>query len=135
MDNTNILIVEDDHISAQILMEYFEGLSFKVKHYSWADDVMKSMEELRKYDLISLDLMMLAGKLLLKEDNYEGLETGERLYKIIREKYINMPIVIVTAKSLEDLQIRFLEEPHTHLVFKPINTEKLVSIKNFLQRE
>jgi len=106
-----ILIVEDEKKQLNILIDYFRSENFDILS---AEDGISAVKEavLEKPDIILLDIM-------LPEKN------GFDVCREIREKGLNVPIIMLTAKSEEIDKIMGLELGADDYITKPFSLREL----------
>lgn len=112
MENKNILLVEDDVNLGSILSDFLSLKDFKVDLCRNGEEGMKKYKS-GSYDLCLLDVMM------PKMD-------GFTMAKEIREYSKNIPIIFLTAKSLQNDKITGLKIGADDYITKPFNTEELL---------
>jgi len=105
-----VLIIEDDTILAESLKDYLQD-------YFSADILFPINEslyyELKKYDILLLDLMLKDRK-------------GEYILKNIRKKNIDIPVIIITAKDdINSKEICFKTGADDYVV-KPFDPKELI---------
>lgn len=124
---SNVLLVEDDRFLIEDLKTFieFEGHSCVV--YTGPDEVIDNLDSLDRFDVLILDIMMSRGRYLQEED--VNFETGELLYQKIREKYPNLPVLIISAKNFSDMQIDFASETNVDTISKPFDSTASEIIK------
>jgi len=122
MIGKRILIVEDDAALLRGLKDNFEAQGYDV---STANDGHKALDALTREppDLLLLDLM------LPKVNGYE-------ICKTVRARQLELPIIMLTAKGLEDDIVRGLELGADDYVTKPFSIRELLArVKAFLRRQ
>ena len=120
MEETKILVVDDEKEIADLLELYLISDGFQVKKAYDAQEGLRIMKE-EKIDLVLLDIMM---------PNIDGLEMCRR----IRETN-NVPIIMVSAKTQELDKIVGLTTGADDYVTKPFNPLELMSrVKSQLRR-
>ena len=122
MDNSkiHILIVDDDDKIRDLLKQYLKNNNFFVSTAINASDAEEKLK-IVKFDLAIVDIMM-PGK--------DGLQ----LTKEIRDK-IDLPIILLTAKSEAEDRVRGLELGAEDYLPKPFEPkELLLRIKNVIKR-
>ena len=120
MEETKILVVDDEKEIADLLELYLISDGFQVKKAYDAQEGLRIMKE-EKIDLVLLDIMM---------PNIDGLEMCRR----IRETY-NVPIIMVSAKTQELDKIVGLTTGADDYVTKPFNPLELMArVKSQLRR-
>lgn len=117
---TKILYVEDEPFLGKIVKESLESRDFQVKMVDDGNLVMAAAQEFEP-DLCILDVML---------PNRDGYELGED----IRQRYPQLPIIFVTAKTqTEDVLKGFLSGGNDYLR-KPFSMEELIArVRNLLQ--
>lgn len=115
MSKYNILIVDDEEALRSGLQVYLELEGYEVDTANSAE--MALSLDLKKYDLILLDIMM---------DGMSGVEMAEVLKK--RPDTSDIPIIFLTAKDSDDDMVSGLNLGADDYISKPY------SIKNVLAR-
>lgn len=112
MDNTSILIVEDEHIVAKNIEKRLISAGYSVTStVATGEEALESVKEI-KPDLVLMDIK-LKGKL-------DGIETAG----ILRQKY-QLPIIFLTSYTDEDtFQKAKITEPFGYLI-KPFEIKEL----------
>jgi len=120
MAGETILIVEDDSTMLRGLKDNFEATGYRVRT---ASDGEKGLEQaLRlKPDLIVLDIMM------------PGMN-GYELCRAVREAGLEMPIIMLTAKSQESDIVLGLNLGASDYVTKPFSIKELLARANAFLR-
>jgi len=123
MKNTEfqILLVEDDQNLGFVIKDNLESAGFEV---DWCDDGQKGLGKfgLKVFHLCIVDVM------LPKLD-------GFTLVSRIREKNEQVPILFLTAKSLEEDRIKGFELGADDYITKPFSMEELLlRVRVFLKR-
>lgn len=120
MEETRILVVDDEKEIADLLELYLISDGFQVKKAYDAQERLRIMKN-EKIDLVLLDIMM---------PNIDGLEMCRR----IRETN-NVPIIMVSAKTQELDKIVGLTTGADDYVTKPFNPLELMArVKSQLRR-
>ena len=115
-----VLVVEDDHKLARIVLAYLEAADFRVTHASTAREALQKAEEELPLAVI-LDL---------------GLpdRSGEELCQDLKELG-DMPIIMLTAKSSEEERIAGFSLGADDYLVKPASPRELVCrLKAVLKR-
>jgi len=117
---TKILLVEDDLNLGSLLKDYLNLKNFDV---TLCDNGLKGISEFNKnnFDLCILDIM------LPKKD-------GFTLAKEIKSKSLNIPIIFLTAKSMQQDKIKGLKIGADDYITKPFNSEELLLRINAILR-
>lgn len=106
MAERRILLVDDECCPGQdspkgIYMWYYaEALreaDFEVTEVIGPDDALSELAaEGARFDLVVLDIMMPPGEAYKEVNTLEGLRTGVFLGSTLRERYPNLPVVVLT---------------------------------------
>ena len=120
LEETRILIIEDEKILADSLKTLLEGKGFEVEAV-YDGETGKEYAELGIYDLLILDVMM------PKMDGYE-------VARQVRSKRCSTPILMLTAKSEVEDRIRGLNSGADYYLTKPFYTAELLACINALLR-
>ncbi len=114
MSKADILIVEDDKLTASVLRKYLEKNNYNVTHV--IEDGLTAVEKalLTKPDLILMDIFL--------KDSIDGIEVARR----IKQK-VDIPVIFLTADSSSDtIQRAKITEPFGYLV-KPVDSSVLMT--------
>lgn len=117
---SNVLLIEDDRFLIEDLKTFIEFEGHSCCTYTGPDQVIENIDHLGKYDVIVLDIMMARGKYL--QDENLKLETGEILFRRIRNKYPNVKIIIISAKNFNEMSINFDKEKNVSTIVKPFSS-------------
>ncbi len=119
--STNILIVEDEDSIRKFIKINLDREGYNVFEASSGEEGLKIAED-KKIDIVVLDLML------------PGID-GFAVCKSLREKYPNLGIIILTAKSQDVDKIMGLEYGTDDYMTKPFNpTELVLRIKSLERR-
>jgi len=119
--NLRILLVEDDSNLGFVIKDNLEASGFEV---DWCEDGERALGKfgVNKFDLCLVDVM------LPKLDGFS-------LVKKIREMNEQVPVLFLTAKSLEEDKIKGFQLGADDYITKPFSMEELIlRIKVFLKR-
>lgn len=119
---SKILLVEDEE-SLAVGLEY--NLSAEGYDVIWVQDGKKAIDQFQAqdFDLIILDIML---------PFFNGFEIAT----LVREKYPQMPILILTARTSLDDRIKGLEIGADDYMTKPFHLEELLlRVKGMLRRK
>ncbi|QHJ11562.1 Transcriptional regulatory protein BaeR [Paraglaciecola mesophila] len=120
MTEPNILIVEDEHNIAEVLIAYSLQQGFNTKHFDNGNGVVEFVK-LNTVDLILLDVM-------LPEIN--GIELCQQIRAIS-----DVPIIMLTAKSEEADRLLGLELGADDYICKPFSPKEVIArMKAVLKR-
>lgn len=113
-----ILVIEDDRSFADDFLYFLNKNGHKCDYASNSNDALEYIKNINKYDLVTMDLMMYRGNSL--KDEEPNLSTGVILFKIIRKKNRSIPIIVITAKSRDEVNNVLKDDANTNIVTKPI---------------
>ena len=120
-DHVKILLAEDDPNLGLVLREFLELRGYSIK---WCEDGEKALDAFQNqaFDICILDIMM------PKKD-------GFTLAEDIRKVDGHMPIIFLTAKSLEEDRIKGFRTGADDYITKPFSKEELIlRIKAIIKR-
>jgi two-component system response regulator HydG len=108
----SVLVVDDDHDMTETLSDILIDLNYRVET---ANNGLEAIEKVKThpFDTVLLDIKM---------PGINGVETFKEIKKI-RPKAV---VMLMTAQSVEQLVAEALEEGAYGIMYKPINTKKLV---------
>lgn len=121
MNKASILLVEDDESLAYVIKDNLSLSGYDVVH---VEDGAKALETYTNedFDLCLLDVML---------PKVDGFTLG----KIIREKDNNIPILYLTAKSMQEDKLEGFKSGGDDYITKPFSMEELLfRIEVFLKR-
>jgi signal transduction histidine kinase len=123
MEKANILIVEDDIITASVIRKYLEKNNYSVAGIADNGESAYAMAIDKTPDLILMDIFL--------KDSLDGIEVTRR----IKEKF-DIPVIYLTAdSSIETIQRAKITEPFGYLV-KPVESSALITnIELSLQKQ
>ncbi len=120
----NILIIEDDKDTADMLLAYFEAQGYHVTSVAWGQDALRLVKNDPLPDLILLDIR------LPDMDGYEvcrQLRSQRRTYEI--------PIIFLTERRERGDKLSGLELGAVDYITKPFDIQELkLRIRNALER-
>jgi DNA-binding response OmpR family regulator len=122
MSAPTILIVEDDAALLRGLKDNFEAQGYDVRT---ANNGQKGLDSLLENppDLLLLDLML-------------PKVTGYDICRAARERKLDLPIIMLTAKGQEEDIVRGLELGADDYVTKPFSIRELIArVRAFLRRQ
>lgn len=120
MNSKNILLVEDDINLGSVLSEFLSLKGFTIDLCKDGEEGLEKFKTL-KYDLCLLDIMM------PKKDGFS-------LAAEIRKTNKSVPIIFLTAKSMQSDKIEGLKLGADDYITKPFNTEELLLRINAILR-
>lgn len=118
---TNILLVEDDANLSIVLADYLRSKDYVVENATNGKEAWDLLL-VKRYDLVISDIMM---------PKMNGFE----LLKLIRSQYLDLPVVMLTAKLDRDDVLRAYELGCDDYVTKPFSMDILIcKIEAILRR-
>lgn len=116
-----ILLIEDDVLTSNMTCDYLTSLNYKVTPAYDGETALVLIKEL-DFDLVILDIML---------PKYNGID----ILKIIRENDKHVPVIMLTALSNEDIQIKSFDNLADDYITKPFAPVLLVKrIEALLRR-
>lgn len=120
MNQTNVLLVEDDRLIVENLTEYLKGEGFRITASNGQKKALTLLET-KKFDLILLDVTLSDGN-------------GYSLCRAVKEKYA-VPVIFLTALDDEFSVVTGLDMGAEDYISKPFRPRELVSrMRNVLRR-
>lgn len=122
-DRPNILIVEDDRDTADMLKAYFEGQGYHIHWASWGGDALRLIENMLP-DLIVLDIRL---------PDIDGYEVCRQLRAHRRTEQV--PIIFLTERRERIDRLSGLELGAVDYITKPFDIQELrLRVRNALKR-
>jgi len=121
MEKIKILLAEDDPNLGKILKTYLEAKNFNVDLFANGELALLGFHKNNNYDMLVLDVMMPV------MDGFTLVTNIRKLNKII-------PVLFLTAKSMEDDKLRGFELGADDYITKPFNMELLLARINAILR-
>ncbi len=120
--NSKILIVDDEPRLRNSLKTLLCTQSYEVKTCNSGDEALKYLTN-DEFDLVLMDIFM---------EDMNGFQVIEK----IKNKKINIPVIIMTGNSSTELAVKALRMGAIDYLKKPFETEELFSsVKNFLTQQ
>ncbi len=120
-DPIRVLVIDDEDHVRDILSRWLAGEGYECTKGACAEDALAALEE-QEFGLLVSDIMM------------PGM-SGVELLDIVREKYPDMSVIMVTAVDDRRTAIRALEAGAFGYVIKPFDrNEILINVANALER-
>jgi len=122
-DRPNILIVEDDRDTADMLKAYFEAQGYQIHWASWGGDALRLTEKMLP-DLIVLDIRL---------PDIDGYEVCRQLRAQRRTEQV--PIIFLTERRERIDRLSGLESGAVDYITKPFDIQELrLRVRNALKR-
>ncbi len=112
MENTRVLIVDDELLIRDLLYDFFTSRDLDVTTCNDAHDALKMLEEAPRFDVVLTDIRM------------EG-EDGLSLVDKIRDVCPTVPVVIMTGYPSVETAVEALRKRVFDYVIKPFNINRL----------
>ena len=113
----NIVIIDDDY-AQEILAENLSYRGHEVRRLGSASETLRNLEDVLSADLIILDVIMEIPDSLAEEYVSGGRTTGMAIYKKIRERNPDVPILAYSATQDRDLIEVFRDDPNSKFLSK-----------------
>ena len=122
-EDMQILIVEDQRATADMLRSYFETQGYSVATVGWGEDAIDFVEETIP-DLVMLDIRL---------PDIDGYEVCRHLRTHERTKHV--PIIFLTERREKSAKLRGLKLGAVDYITKPFDIQELrLRVRNVLQR-
>ncbi|MFN0079995.1 MAG: response regulator [Prosthecobacter sp.] len=96
----SVVIIDDEHGTTDLYVKALRMAEFEVRHIDNVKDALAHFQgDGSTPDIYILDLMMPPGDEIKLEESGFGLSTGIVLYRRLREKHPNLPVIILTSVS------------------------------------
>lgn len=109
--NSDILIVEDEPVNAEIMVHMVTNLGYKATHVSDGEDAI-NLCSTTSFSVILMDISL---------PDVSGIEVA----RILREKGVTTPIVAVTAHSYESDKLETRQAGMRYHLVKPVSYQEL----------
>jgi DNA-binding response OmpR family regulator len=115
-----ILMIDDENDITELMKTLLSFHDFEVDAFNDPQEVEKAVNE-NNYDLVMTDLMM------PKMD-------GFAVVRMLRDKesYAKTPVIVLSAKTLDDEERKSLLHSDVHFLTKPFDPQSLVDMINEL---
>lgn len=109
-----VLLAEDNPVNQEVAKHLFKNMGCEIVI---AEDGVEALELIKggEFDLIFMDHMM---------PNMDGIEAS----KVMRERGINLPIIAMTANTLQEHKEMYFEAGINDYISKPVIIEKLTAV-------
>lgn len=122
-EELQILIVEDQQATADMLRSYFETQGYSVVTVGWGEDAIELVEETIP-DLVILDIRL---------PDIDGYEVCRQLRTHERTK--GLPIIFLTERQEKSAKLRGLKLGAVDYITKPFDIQELrLRVRNVLER-
>lgn len=118
----NILLIDDEKDFSDLTSTLLDFHDLHVTTFNDPLDLLNKLTD-KKHDIIVTDLMM---------PHMDGFQLIDKIREF--EQYKKTPIIILTAKTLNDEERKYILQNHLHLMIKPFQPQDLVDlIKKLLE--
>jgi len=121
MEEVKILLAEDDPNLGKILKTFLEAKGFNVDLFINGEEALIGFHKNNNYNILVLDVMM-------------PIMDGFTLAGNVRKSNSKVPILFLTAKSLEEDKLKGFEIGGDDYITKPFNMELLLARLNAILR-
>ena len=121
MENIKVLLAEDDANLGKILKTYLQAKGFEVDLFINGEEALLGFHKNTGYQILVLDVMM-------------PVMDGFTLAENIRKSDAAIPIIFLTAKSLEEDKLKGFAMGGDDYITKPFNMELLLARINAIVR-
>jgi CheY-like chemotaxis protein len=112
-----ILIIDDDRFLTTSIQSALHSRGYSLTVLNKARELTENPDVIHQHDLVLLDLMMRKPPGLVINP---GEETGEALFRLIRQTHKDIPVIIMTGKENEEVETTFSKLGITVLL-KPLD--------------
>ena len=106
-----ILFVDDELRQMDSYVQELKLSGFELSQVNNVDEALQYFnEKYKEISLVILDIMMAPGAAFSSEETKDGLRTGESFYREIRKVSRDLPIILFTNVSDEQVEARFSKE-------------------------
>lgn len=133
-----ILYIDDEPRYVESFVDEL-NLEFENKKIESINNTDKAVVFFEQYaqeiEIVILDIMMPSGKVFKDKPTQEGLLTGLFFYEYIREKYIDLPIIIFTNTSEEYIVKSFDDNLDIRKILDQFQEDMIAKKVLYLQKQ
>ena len=119
-----MMVVEDDHDTAEMLVAYFEAQGYEVVTVAWGQDAVRQAQQGDLPDLVLLDIRL---------PDMDGYEVCKQLRTHRRTQ--NVPIIFLTERRERSDRLSGLELGAVDYITKPFDVQDLrLRVRNIMRR-
>ena len=123
-DRLQMMVVEDDRDTAEMLTAYFEAQGYNVSAVAWGQDAVRQAQQETLPDLILLDIRL---------PDMDGYEVCKRLRAHRRTQHV--PVIFLTERRERSDRLSGLELGAVDYITKPFDIQDLrLRVRNILRR-
>ena len=124
--NANILVVDDNYTNLNVASAILEKYGATVLTALSGKDCLRLLKD-HDIDMIFLDYMM---------PEMNGIDTLENIRRMPGSKYVQMPVIALTANVVSGAREMFLEAGFDDFMAKPISIDKMDRVlRKYLRKE
>lgn len=121
-ETLKFLVVDDSNTIRRRLQQFFSKYKIHVEHADSGNKTLDIVEQIKDFDIITMDVNM---------PGMSGLDT----MKLIKEKGINTPVIMVTTESEKDVITQALLNGAAQYIVKPFSEETVMEkVSQVLQK-
>lgn len=119
----NILLIDDEKDFSDLTSTLLDFHDLNVTTFNDPNDLLQKLNE-KQHDVIVTDLMM---------PHMDGFELIDKIRQ--HSNYTDTPVIVLTAKTLNDTERKHILQNRIHLMMKPFQPQDLVDlIKKLLDK-
>lgn len=123
--NKHVVLLDDDKYGAEGFKDILDIEGISCDLYFKADEFMKHIDDLDKYDVVFIDIMLRKGHINIKDPT---METGEYIFDKVRSHYPEKVICVVSAKNISEIKIDFDKDFNIY-IGKPLNKKRRAIVR------
>lgn len=116
--DAHFLLVDDNDMNLFVAKKFLAKTGAKITTCSGGLECLRALTE-DTYDIIFLDYMM---------PDMDGIDILDRSHKMIGNKNVNTPYIMLTANTVAGMEDRAREAGFTDYISKPVDWEKLYTV-------
>ncbi|WP_067728938.1 response regulator [Oceanobacillus damuensis] len=117
LDGKKVLLVDDDIRNVFALTSALEHYGMDITFAENGREGLEALQSNPDIDLVLMDIMM---------PEMDGYEAMRRIREI--PAFINLPIIVLTAKAMNEDRLNCLEAGASDYIVKPVDTDQLISL-------
>lgn len=114
-----VLVVDDEPVVMQYYVKVFQERGLRARLVTNVDDVFPIMEKHKdEVAAVVIDIMMPPGTRYSERNSEEGLKTGLLLWRDLRARFTELPMLILTNVTRNDTLGLFAGDPKLRVLRK-----------------
>jgi len=127
MTGASILVVDDVEVNLEVIKILLKPYDLNIEVADSGQQAINLIESKHEYDLIFMDHLM---------PIMDGIKTVKIIRSMDSEYAKNVPIVALTANTMQGSEKMFLENGFSDFISKPINIQKLdICLKKWIKND